>query len=269
MAIVTAVTSSPGQLTGHAAIEADLARRITQGEFIAGVRLPSEQALAEEYATTRSRVRTALAGLARRGSLASRPKSGWVVQSPHQTQPLAEMRSFAQWAIQHGRAPGGRVVQREMRPVDATYARILGLRLDEPVLHSVRVRTLDERVVMVERSTWAPWAMPVVEAMSDDVISTTAALADHGIEVLVGDHRIEAVGASSEDARLLGVRRSSPLLQIARTTFTQDGRIVEVGFDHYASGVIAFVVGAGAAIPSPRSAPESAHCAHSSGQSVT
>jgi GntR family transcriptional regulator len=248
--MVAGVTSGRRQAADHASIAADLTRRINQGEFMAGVRLPSEQALAEEYGTTRSPVRTALAALARSGALASRPNSGWVVHSAHQTQPLAEMRSFAQWASQHGREHGGRIVHRAMQPVDAIHARVLRLRLDEPVLHSIRVRTLDRHVVMVERSTWAPWATPLVQSMPDDVVSTTAALAEHGIEVLVGDHLIEAVGASSEDARLLGVRRSSPLLQIGHTTFTRDGRIVELGVDHYVSGVIAFQVGAGAAVPS-------------------
>jgi GntR family transcriptional regulator len=247
---VAAVASSPGTATDHEVVAADLVQRIDAGEFTAGMRLPSEQALAEEYATTRSRVRTALAGLARRGALASRPNSGWVVLSPDQTQPLAEMRSFAQWAAQHGREHGGRIVERSRQPVDAERARILGLRLEESVLEVVRVRTLDGRVVMVERSTWAPWVTPIVDAMPDDVVSTTQVLAEHGIEVLVGEHRLEAVGASSRDAALLGVRRSSPLLQIGHSTLTREGRVVEVGVDRYVTGVIAFVVGAGGAVPS-------------------
>ena len=247
---MTAVTTSPGPATEHAAIAADLTRRIYEGEFVAGMRLPSEQALAAEYATTRSRVRTALAVLARKGVLVPRPQSGWIVQSPHQTQPLAEMGSFAQWAAQSGRVHGGRIVHRAMRPVDATQARVLRLKLGESVLQYTRVGTLDGRIVMVERSTWTPYVTPIVEAMPDDVVSTTATLAEHGIEVLVGDHRIEAVGASSEDARLLGVRRSSPLLQIGRTTFTREGRIVGVGVDRYLPGVIAFAVGAGADVAS-------------------
>jgi GntR family transcriptional regulator len=244
-----------GTVTDHGVVAADLVRRIDAGEFTAGMRLPSEQTLAQEYATTRSRVRTALAALARRGALASRPNSGWVVQSPDQTQPLTEMRSFAQWATEHGREHGGRIVERRHRPVDAAHARILGLRLEESVLQVTRLRTLDGRVVMVERSTWAPWASSVVDAMPDDVVSTTGVLAAHGIEVLVGDHRIEAVGASSEDAGLLGVRRSSPLLQIGHSTFTREGRIVEVGVDRYVTGVIAFVVGAGGVVPRPTPDP--------------
>jgi GntR family transcriptional regulator len=247
---VTAVARRQGTATDHAVVSADLVRRIEDGEFTAGMWLPSEQALAEEYATTRSRVRTALAGLARRGVVASRPNAGWVVLSPDQTQPLAEMRSFAQWAAQHGREHGGQIVERCRRPVDADHARILGLRLQDPVLQVVRVRTLDGRVVMVERSTWAPWATPIVDAMPDDVVSTTEVLAEYGIDVLVGEHRLEAVGASSRDAELLGVRRSSPLLQIGHSTFTREGRIVEVGVDRYVTGVIAFVVGSGGAVPS-------------------
>ena len=231
----------------YTTIAADLERRIDEGEFVAGARLPSEVALGAEYAVSRARVRNALAALARRGLLASRPNFGWVVQAREKTQGFDKMRSFAQWADEHGRVAGGSIVEREVGPASVQEASLLRIRLGESVLRFVRPRTLDGRVVMVERSVWAPWAVPVVEAMPDDVVSTTDALAAAGIEVRVVDHRIEVAAASSEDARLLGVRRSSPLLQVGRTTATSEGRIVEYGVDRYVPDVIAFEVRAGEA----------------------
>ena len=58
--------------------------------------------------------------------------------------------------------------------------------------------------------------------------------------MVFGNHRIEAVAASSEEARLLGVRRSSPLLQVRREVFAKDGRVVEFGVDRYLPNTIAF-----------------------------
>jgi GntR family transcriptional regulator len=233
-----------------AAIAADLERRITEGEFVVGNRMPSEMALAGEYDVSRARVRGSLASLARRGLLVSRPNSGWIVQARHQTQGFDRMRSFTQWAEEHGRVAAGHVQARVHGGANAREARLLQIRMGERVLRFTRLRTLDGRVVMVERSSWAPWVMPMVEAMPDDVVSTTSALAEQGIRVVVGDHRIEAVAASSEDARLLGVRRSSPLLQVARTTATREGRVVEVGVDRYVPDVIAFEISAGEAVRS-------------------
>lgn len=45
----------------HAAVAAQIERRIADGTYRVGWRLPNEQALAQEYGTTRARVRTALA----------------------------------------------------------------------------------------------------------------------------------------------------------------------------------------------------------------
>ncbi|HXR45661.1 MAG TPA: GntR family transcriptional regulator, partial [Pseudolysinimonas sp.] len=226
-------------------IAAALRQRMLDGEFAAGTRLPGETSLAAEYRVTRSIVRRALAQLARQSLVVSRPRGGWIVQGRHQTQDFDRMQSFTQWAQSGGRVPGGMVAARERRPADAREAQLLRIRLGEPLLTFLRVRTLDGARVMIERSTWAPWVAPVIEELPDDVVSTTAALERAGILVTAGVHRIEAVGASTEDAELLGVRRSSPLLQVGRITTTREGRIVELGVDRYRAGAIAFEVNAG------------------------
>lgn len=230
---------------GYAAIAAELRRRIERGEFAVGSRLSSEASLAAEYGVTRSLVRRAMAQLARQSLVRSSPRGGWFVQARHQTQGFDRMQSFAEWAQAGGRVPGGLVTSREHRPAGAREAQVLGVRLGEPLLCFTRVRTLDGQLVMIERSVWAPWVAPLIDKLPDDAVSTTAALAGAGIRVALGNHRIEAVAASKQDAELLGVRRSSPLLQVNRVTTTSDGRIVELGEDRYRSGVIAFDVNAG------------------------
>lgn len=249
--------TSTGPATGkeHAAIAAAIEQRIADGAYVAGRRLPSEQALAEEYGTTRARVRTALSALARKGVVASRPNSHWLVQDGHQAQTVGEMRAFSQWAADQGRQSSGLIVRRERGGATGREARLLGIGLDEEILRFTRVRTLDTRAVMVERSTWAPWVLPVIDALPNDAPSVFGALESAGVRVVLGDHRIEAVGASSDDARLLGLRRSSPLLQVSRTTASPGGRMVEVAVDRYVSDAVAFDVRAGdvaRALPPPR-----------------
>jgi GntR family transcriptional regulator len=237
-----------GPAAQRARVSADLRRRLAEGEFATGAFLPSEGRLAAEYGVSRGRIRTVLAQLARLGAVASRPKEGWQVVGGHRVQGMDRLLSFAQWAELGGRAPGGRIVSRERRPADAQEATVLGVRLGEPVQRFERVRTLDGRTVMVERSAWAPWLNDVVDAMPTDLVSTTEFLASEGVVVSSGEHRIEAVAASTQDAALLGVRRTSPLLQVARRTMTAGGRVVEVATDRYLADVIAFHVDAGESI---------------------
>ncbi|GAA1779959.1 GntR family transcriptional regulator [Agromyces lapidis] len=228
----------------------ELRRRIASGELTAGTRLPSELQLAAVQGSSRSAVRSALAVLARQGLVESRRGAGWYVQA-FTSEGFDRMRSFTQWAEARGRVSGGRIVARARRRATPREARLLGIGTGEEVLHMIRVRTLEGRSVMVERSSWAPWVLPHVEFMEDDTHSTTRLLAEAGIVITHGNHRIEAVAASSEDARLLGIRRSSPMLQVRRETYAANGRPVECAEDRYLPHTISFEAQAAGAAELP------------------
>ena len=236
------MTAGDGQAATPASIALDLERRIGAGGFVAGELLPSELALAREYSTTRPRVRTALASLARRGLVAPRPGKGWLVRAGQHAQTVGEMLTFSQWAAANGFEYGGRIVHRERGRATAGEARALAIRLGEEVVRFVRVRVIDGRPVMIERSTWAHPAAAVIESLPHDVPSVYAALAEAGVSPELGDHRIAAVAASSSDAELLHVRRSSPLLQVTVTSVTTGGRPIELGVDRYVADFVTFNV---------------------------
>ena len=217
-----------------------LRERIDAGEFAHGHSLPGEQALAVEYGVTRTVVRSALRWLEQRGLVTARRNIGWFPRAPHQVQGFDRMRSFTQWAEGRGMEAGAQMVSREHGPATESEAQLLRIPVGADVLRWSRIRTLDGRVVMLERSSWAPWVVPLLDQFPDDGLSSTRALAAAGIAVVFGNHRIEAVAASSEEARLLGVRRSSPLLQVRREVFAKDGRVVEFGVDRYLPNTIAF-----------------------------
>lgn len=217
-----------------------LRERIAAGEFAIGSSLPGEQALAAEYGVTRTVVRNALHRLEQRGLVTARRNIGWFLRAPHQVQGFDRMRSFTQWAEGRGMTAGARMVSREHGPATEREAQLLRIPVGADVLRWSRIRTLDGRVVMLERSSWAPWVAPLLEAFPDDAVSSTRALSEAGVAVVFGNHRIEAVAASSEEARLLGVRRSSPLLQVRREVFARDGRVVELGVDRYLPNTVAF-----------------------------
>lgn len=142
--------------------------------------------------------------------------------------------------------PGGRVVHQERRPATAADARQLRVRAGEDVLWVLRLRTLDDRPVMVERTTYAPWVIPAIESLPTDQPSVTRAMLDAGVAMAYGSHRIDTVSAAREDAEALDVRRSMRLLRVQRVTFARDGRPIECGDDRYAPDVITFQVHASA-----------------------
>lgn len=236
-------------MTRYRDLADDLRRRILQGGFRPGERLPAEQRLANEYGVSRGVVRNALAALRRRGLVESRPGAGWRVSAERQTQEFARLRSFAPWAESRGMTPGGRVVQQRRLPAGADDARRLDIRVGEDLLHVTRVRTLDGRPVMLERTRYAPWAIPIIEPLPADAPSVTAALLAAGVTMAYGSHRIDTVAATTEDADLLAVRRSTRLLRMRRVTHAADGRPIESGDDRYAPDTVAFEIHTSASGP--------------------
>lgn len=229
-------------MTRYRDIADDLRRRILQGEFVAGARLPGEERLAREYGVSRGAIRNALAALRRRGMLTPTAGSGWTVHSDLQTQQFVELRSFAQWAQARGLVAAGLVIHQERAAATAADARYLRVPAGSAVLRVTRVRTLGGSPAMLERTTYPDWMIPVIEPLPADQASVTQAMLEAGVAPAHGVQRIDTVSASGEDAELLGVRRSTRLLRVRRESYSGAGRPIESGDDRYAPDVMTFEV---------------------------
>jgi len=228
-------------------VATDLARRIAHGEFAMGAMMPAEQRLASEYGISRGTVRNALGALERRGMVEPARGNGWVVSATLQAREFAEMRTYPQWAQGQGLQPGGSIIDQRVDVPSPAEVRAFRIGLDERVLHVTRLRTLDGRAIMIERTAYAPWVASHIQALPPDEPSIAAALLRAGIRSARGTHRVDAIRASGEDATLLGVARSSPLLRVRREYSDGAGRVIEAGDDRYLPGSVSFVVDVSAA----------------------
>jgi GntR family transcriptional regulator len=230
-------------VTRHEEIADELRRAIDREEYVVGSRLPSETELAGHYGVSRGTVRQAVAALTAEGLIGSRQGARRVVLASRRSQSFAELRSFAQWARAMGREATGHVVAQEYLPATAQDATRLQLRAGAPVLHVLRVRGLDGEPVLLERTVYADWISPAVETLDPDAASVTQLLYDGtGLVFAYGEHIIDAVAAGAQDAELLGIRRTSPLLRVRRVTTTREGRPVEWSDDRYRSDAVSFSV---------------------------
>ncbi|MFC1416953.1 GntR family transcriptional regulator [Streptacidiphilus cavernicola] len=227
----------------HEEIADALRRAIDRGEYPVGGTLPTESDLAARYEVSRGTVRQAVAALTSEGRIGSRQGARRVVLGNRRSQSFAELRSFAQWARAMGRTATGRVVEQHRRPATADDVERLLIEPGTEVLQVLRVRGLDGEPVLVERNVYPPWVAGAVEGLPPECESVVQALYDEiGIIFAYGEHTIDAVGAGTQDADLLGIRRGGPLLRIRRTTTTHAGRPIEWSDDRYRSGSVSFAV---------------------------
>jgi GntR family transcriptional regulator len=226
----------------HEEIAEELRQAIDRGEYPVGGTLPSESELAARYEVSRGTVRQAVAALTSEGRIGSRQGARRVVLGNRRSQSFAELRSFAQWARAMGTATG-HVIEQHRRPATQEDAERLQITAGEDVLQVLRVRGLDGELVLVERNVYPLWVAEAVERIPADCESVVRALYDDiGIIFAYGEHVIDAIGAGTEDAELLGIRRGGPLLRIRRTTTTHAGRPIEWSDDRYRSGSVSFAI---------------------------
>lgn len=227
----------------HEEIADELRRAIDREQYTVGSRLPPETELAAHYAVARGTIRQAVAALTAEGLIGSRQGARRVILASRRSQTFEELRSFAQWAHAMGREASGRVAHQEYRPATTEDAIRLQLHERTPVLHVLRIRGLDGEPVLLERTVYADWIAPSVEPIEPDCPSVTQRLfEDTGLVFAYGEHVIDAVAAGAQDAELLGIRRTSPLLRVRRVTTTREGRPVEWSEDRYRGDAVSFSV---------------------------
>lgn len=216
---------------------------IMGGEYPVGARLPSESDLAARWAASRGTVRQAVATLAAEGLIGSRQGARRIVLRQERKHSFSELNSFAQWAEGVGHEVSSRFLSRVRRPATVEEAERLAVAPGAEVLAVLRLRRLDGEPVMVERTAYAQWVAAAVEAMAEDCRSVMDGLArDWGVVAQYGEHLIDALPAGSEDARLLGLRRGSPLLRQRHVSANRTGRPIEWSDDRYRAGSVTFSV---------------------------
>ena len=95
---------------------------------------------------------------------------------------------------------------------------------------------------MVERGAYPDRVGELVAGMDLETGSITERLEELGIVFADAEHVIDAVPASAEDARLLGVSPRVPMLRERRLTTDPAGAPVEWSDDRYLGSAVAFSV---------------------------
>lgn len=202
--------------------------RIDGGEWPPGMQVPSERELCEQFQVSRITVRQALLALANQGRLTRQQGVGTFVASPRIKQRLNRLTGFTEELEARGQHPGARVLQLELLPAPPTVARGLDLPPGEEVILVKRLRLADEEPLAIEIAHLPAHLCPGLEHQD---------LGAHSLYELLGrefdivparaEQQIEALACPATEARLLGVRKGSPMLHMYRVTYGRDGQAIE------------------------------------------
>lgn len=220
----------------------ELRHAINEHAYGPGGRLPSEQALAEQFAVSRGTIRQALMLLRHDGLVTSRRGSRRIVLDDAPVQDFAQMQSFARWARSIGETPSGQVARQGWEPASEQEQRQLRIGPNARVLRVLRLRLLSGAPAMLERTAYPEPVGLLLEHLPEDTVSVTEILEQRGIFVADAEHTIDLARAEPEDAELLGCDPGDPLLRERRRSTDPAGVPLEWSEDRYLPGRIAFVV---------------------------
>ena len=217
----------------HQRLSREFRARIASGQWPEGERAPSEAALCAEFDVSRGPIRQAMASLRDDGLLIGGQGRPPLVRRNVPEHSATVLGSFTAWAVDEGRRPGQRTLLQSRHPADETLARDLGVEVGDPVLSIVRVRSLDDQPVLLEKTSFIWDVGHVLMQFDPDSGSLNRFLLDNDVDLYSSDHLLDAVAASDDDADVLGVASGAPLMRVRRTTHDSAGRIIEWAEDRY------------------------------------
>jgi DNA-binding GntR family transcriptional regulator len=212
---------------------------IERGDLRVGDRLENEVALAERWGLSRPTMRQAIRHLVDKGLLVRQRGVGTEVVR-RRVQRQVQLTSLYEDLRASGQEPTTDVLTFERVPADKTVAERLGLSPGTEVVHLERLRRARGVPLAILRN-WLPVA--VAGAIPGDELEAQglyACLRARGSTVHSAHQRIGARAASTEEARLLDVRRGAPLLTMERIASDERARPIEWGSHVYDARAYSF-----------------------------
>jgi GntR family transcriptional regulator len=191
--------------------------------------LPSESDLCRTYSVSRTVVRQALDEMERDGLvLKVKGKGTFVTGRKLNTSFVQHSLGFYDSMVNAGHSVKSRVLALEVTGCSASLAGALDLNIGDEVIRFDRVRSIDDRPVLVVRTTLPSRMFPGFTDLDMTDRSLYQVMRDeYGVRPASGRRSIEAAALSAEDARHLAAPAGLPALRIESVTKAADGKAFE------------------------------------------
>ena len=189
--------------------------------------LPSENELARFHGLTRATVRHALDVLERGGWIYREKGKGSFAATRRVEQDLTQLVSTTEAMRQRGWAMITQVISLNKMPAPAHVARALELTKGTSIYELCRLRIVDGSPLSVQTAYLAEALCPQLD--ENDLSSSLYHLLEgrYGLRLWTGHETLRARGATEAEAKLLQIRKGTPVMYAERMTYSSTGAAVE------------------------------------------
>ena len=201
-----------------------LERKIEDGIWETGEKIPSESELQDNYNVSRTTVRLAVKELINEEKLKSQQGKGTYVFKPKMDQNLPHLSSFTEDIIKQGLKPGAEVIEFKESFPDKNVAEMLNIDKDNKVIILKRIRTVNGESVGIHISYLNSNIVDVSVLKDSDLSGSLYDILENkfNLNITKAEETIEAIASNREQSELLSIKEGSPLLYLQRTTMMEE-----------------------------------------------
>ncbi|RYZ09304.1 MAG: histidine utilization repressor [Comamonadaceae bacterium] len=218
----------------YAQVKDHIERKIQDGTWAAGHRLPSEHELVAHFGISRMTVNRALRELVAQGRITRVAGVGSFVAENKPQSTLLQIANIASEIRQRGHDYGCRMLGVERIAASPDVAAWLDLRAGASVFHSVCLHLENDTPVQLEDRYVNPLAVPDYLAHDFEALPPSEYLV-RNVPFDQIEHLVDAVLPSAEQATQLAMPASEPCLLLTRRTWTRTVPVTWVRCLHPAS----------------------------------
>lgn len=209
-------------------VELDMRRRVEDGQWRAGDRIPSEAELCDHYGASRITIRRAISELASDGLLVRFPGRGTFVREPTFTAGPRGLTSFTQEMASLGLRASAKIIGVRRQPAPPDVADRLGLAGSDDVVALTRLRSGDGKPMGVQTAYLPAELVPGMEQADLGEGSLYTFLAEvYGVQPAEAEEVFRVGPIRGGDAELLDVPAGTCGFHVERLTVDADGNPIE------------------------------------------
>lgn len=201
--------------------------KIETGEYAPCTALPSENELADEYATNRQTVRNAIDTLVNEGLLRRVAGKGVYVLGKKMDRDLEVLQGFTQTMLDRNVTPSIKVVKKITRPAGDKYAMMFGIKPEEEIFYIKRLCSGNGEPVSLEEIYVPKNLVPKIGGIDLSVFSLYEVYELYGINLDRAYQTLDLVHLEQNDARMLDMDAALPVMLFECTSYDDRGRIIE------------------------------------------
>jgi GntR family transcriptional regulator len=216
---------------------------IKQGRLLPDRPISSERELVDRYNISRMTVRQAINEMVNEGYLYRQQGKGTFVAEQKIKQGLLRLRGFTQDMLSRGFKTSSKVLQKKQISAGIRLAQALQIKEGENVYRIKRLRLVNRKPMALE-TTHLP--AQLCSGLLEEDLSQASLFSllesKYGLKLKNSNQVLESALVGEQEAKLLDIKKDSPVLVMEGTTFLDNGQPIEYVRGVYPSNRYRFFV---------------------------